>query len=119
MYPELVCKITAFARNEHIRVFDGKDYVDKIKLDDKMHFSVESTQAIVTMCCEAITTMRQSAAQPTSTSPTELTREQDNADNKKPRKVSLAEMWEEGQTDSEYKVLNFKIRWDWPGKEHR
>jgi hypothetical protein len=99
--PGLVCKVSAFARNENIRVFDGKDYVDKIKLADKMHFAVESTEAIVMMYCAAIKAMRQSATQRISTSPTELTPEQDNTDSKKPRKISLAEMWEEGQTDSD------------------
>ena len=54
VYPDLVSKVTAFARSSEIRVFDGKDYVNTIKLADQMHFAVESTEAVVMMYCDAI-----------------------------------------------------------------
>ena len=59
--------ITAHVRSKEVRVFDGKDYVDKIKLADKMHFAAESLEAVVMMIGQAIKSMIQGTAQQDST----------------------------------------------------
>ena len=73
-------------------VFDGKDYVEKIKLADKMHFATESLEAVVMMIVQAIKAMKQGTTQ------------QEGMINDKcvqPRKISLAEMWADDNSDYE------------------
>ena len=101
MYWELVSTITAHVRSKNVRVFDGKDYVDKIKLADKMHFAAESLEAVVMMICQAIKSMKQGTAQQDGTSACELPLGMKGESCKQPRKISLAEMWEDDQSDCE------------------
>ena len=109
VYPDLVSKVTAFARSTEIRVFDGKDYVNKIKLADQMHFAVESTEAIVMMYCDAIKAMRQSSTQRPST------------DSKKAKKSALPKCGKKASMTNHhnarnwiYKILILRIHSDWP-----
>ena len=101
VYWQLVSTITAHVRSRNVRVFDGKDYVDKIKLADKMHFAAESLEAVVMMILQAIKCMKQGTAQQDCTPANELTLRMDGAGCRQPRKITLAEMWEEGQSDCE------------------
>jgi hypothetical protein len=86
---------------KEMRVFDGKDYVDKIKLADKMHFAAESLEAVVMMIVQAIKAMIQGTTQQESTSACGMPLRVTNDRSEQPRKISLAEMWADDNSDCE------------------
>ena len=93
--------ITAHVRSQDVRVFDGKDYVDKVKLADKMHFAPESLEAVVKMICQAIKSMIQGTARQEGTASCGVPLMMDDERCTQPRKMTLAEMWEENNSDCE------------------
>jgi hypothetical protein len=64
IYPDLVDAVATFARDCDIQIFDGSNFVGQIKLADHMHFSIESTETIVAMYCDAIHRMLQGTTPP-------------------------------------------------------
>ena len=57
-YAELVPLYTQAAREAGAFVHDGKDYLERVKLRDHMHFAVESTTDVVDMYFHAVQQMR-------------------------------------------------------------
>jgi hypothetical protein len=61
-YPNLVGQVSDVIRHAGGTVYDGANYVGKIKLRDSMHFHTSSTQQVVQMFSEVVISSIQSSA---------------------------------------------------------